>query len=286
MHSNNIHNQAYDFPALISAYPLLKEFVFKNSYDSTTIDFGNPKAVIVLNKAILIHYYQLKDWSIPKDYLCPPIPGRADYIHHIADLLNKKATSKNIKGLDIGVGANCIYPILGTQIYNWQMVGVDINEVAVASAKKNIAINPMLTDKIAIRHQTNNANIFEGIIQPDEYFHFTMCNPPFHSSQKEAEKHANQKIKNLKGIKTSSLNFGGQSNELWCNGGEALFIKRMIKQSTLFAKQVGIFSCLVSKSENLTAIKKQLLKLKAQYHIINMEQGNKKSRIVAWTFNF
>jgi 23S rRNA (adenine1618-N6)-methyltransferase len=43
----------------------------------------------------------------------PSIPGRADYIHYIADLL---AESNNgiiprswDQGLDIGIGANCIY---------------------------------------------------------------------------------------------------------------------------------------------------------------------------------
>lgn len=285
MHPNNIHNVPYDFSTLIATHDALKPFVFTNSYGTETIDFADPKAVLALNKAILKHYYGLVDWTLPNGYLCPPIPGRADYIHHLADVLKKEGFTTTIKGLDIGMGANCIYPILGTHIYDWNMVGADIDEVAVASAKNNIELNPHLTPKIEIRHQTNNANIFDGIIQADDFFHFTMCNPPFHTSKEEATKHAMRKLKNLKGSTALNLNFGGQANELWCNGGEALFIKRMIKQSAVFAKQVGVFTCLVSKSENLPKTTKQLTKLKANHSIVEMKQGNKRSRIVAWKFS-
>jgi len=285
VHPNNIHNNPYDFSALIAVHAPLKASVFTNSFGTETIDFADPKAVLTLNKAILKHYYGLVDWTLPNGYLCPPIPGRADYIHHLADVLKKESFTTAIKGLDIGMGANCIYPILGAQTYDWNMVGADIDEVAVASAKNNIELNPHLTYKIEIRHQTNNANIFDGIIQADDYFHFTMCNPPFHASKEEATKHAMRKLKNLKGSSAVNLNFGGQANELWCNGGEALFIKRMIKQSEAFAKQVGVFTCLVSKRENLPKIIKLLTKLNANHSIIEMELGNKKSRIVVWKFN-
>ncbi|NJB69955.1 23S rRNA (adenine1618-N6)-methyltransferase [Saonia flava] len=284
MHPRNLHNKTYDFKKLINGHAPLQDFVFTNSYGTETIDFGNPKAVLALNKAILLSDYKLTDWELPEGYLCPPIPGRADYIHHIADVLKNEGMTEPVKGLDIGVGANCIYPLLGAQIYDWNMVGADIDQTAVVSARNNVGLNHELINKIEIRHQPNNADIFNGIIQPKEYFHFTLCNPPFHASKEEASKGSLQKLKNLKGSSALELNFGGQANELWCNGGEALFIKRMIKQSVAFAKQVGFFTCLVSKSDNLPKIKKQLNKLKASYSIIPMEQGNKKSRIVVWTF--
>ena len=82
----------------------------------------------------------------------------------------------------------------------------------------------------------------------------------------------------------SPLNFGGESNELWCNGGEALFLKRMIKESADFKTQVGWFTSLISKKESLSKIYKQLDKLKAIYKVIPMSQGNKKSRFIAWKF--
>ncbi|WP_438423538.1 23S rRNA (adenine(1618)-N(6))-methyltransferase RlmF [Aquimarina macrocephali] len=284
MHPNNIHNKPYDFTTLINVHEALEAFVFINTFGNSTIDFSDQKAVLELNRAILKHYYGLKDWSIPKDYLCPPIPGRVDYIHHLADMLAKEEVTTKIKGLDIGMGANCIYPILGAQVYDWYMVGADIDEKAVISAKNNIKINQQLSDTIEIRHQTNNANIFEGIIKNEEFFDFTMCNPPFHASQKEASKGTLRKLKNLGISENIELNFGGQANELWCNGGEALFLKRMIKQSVTFAKQVGFFTSLVSKKEHLPKLEKQLNKLKATHTTIAMEQGNKRSRLIVWKF--
>lgn len=285
MHPNNKHTEDYNFKVLIDAHSELATFVFTNAHETETIDFANPKAVLALNTAILKHSYNLSDWNIPEGYLCPPIPGRADYIHHIADLLKTDGVSKNIKGLDIGMGANCIYPILGVQIKNWQMVGSDINDTAVKAAQANIDSNKQLAKTIEIRHQKNNANIFKGIIQPGEYFNFTMCNPPFYSSEKEATDETKRKQKNLAYSADAKRNFGGQANELWCNGGEALFLKRIIKQSTDFKKQVGVFSSLVSKSEHLSKLIKLLTKLGAEYDTIKMQHGNKKTRILVWKFN-
>lgn len=286
MHPKNIHNSYYNFKELIKSNPTLKPFVFTNQHEIETIDFANEKAVLELNRSLLAHHHNIQNWSIPEGYLCPPIPSRADYLYYLNDLFEKK---KSIKGLDIGVGANCIYPILASQLFSWKMVGADIDKTAVESAIKNVESSNQLKENIEIRYQESNANIFKGIIKEDEYFDFTICNPPFHASEKDANSAALRKVKNLKNdneVTKSNvkLNFGGQANELWCNGGEALFIKRMIKQSVEFKSQVNWFTTLVSKNGNLKAIYKQLDKLKAEHKTINMEQGNKKTRFVAWRF--
>ncbi len=124
LHPRNLHRNRYDFELLISNCPELKQYIGINKHQIETIDFSNPKAVKVLNKALLKTYYHIDFWSIPANYLCPPIPGRADYIHYIADLLAASnngtiPTESSILGLDIGTGANLIYPILGNAIYNW-----------------------------------------------------------------------------------------------------------------------------------------------------------------------
>ena len=282
MHPNNKHLKSYDFERLIHANPDLKPFVFTNKFQTKTINFSLSDAVYQLNKAILISDYGLTDYQLPKDYLCPPIPGRADYLHHLNDLISPE--SKPIKGLDIGIGANAIYPILAVQLYNWEMVGTERNKQSLEIAQNNINLNPSLNGFIDIRYQDNPAQIFSGIIEIEEYYHFTMCNPPFHASEQEALKGTQRKLKNLDLDKKSTLNFGGQSHELWCNGGEALFIKRMIKESKTFCKQVGWFTTLVSKSANLPKLTKQLDKLGATHQIIDMAQGQKVSRILAWRF--
>lgn len=283
MHPKNIHQAPYNFDALTKSNPELSKFVFLNKYDTETINFADAEAVLQLNKALLKFHYQVENWSIPKNYLCPPIPGRADYIHHLNDLLSEENIKGKIRGIDIGVGANAIYPILASRIYDWKMLGTDIEEKSVEAAKANIQANPNLAENIEIKHQKDRGSIFKGMINEGEYYNFSMCNPPFHASEKEANKAASRKLKNL-GIKATELNFGGQANELWCNGGEALFIKRMIRESVLFKTQVGWFTSLVSKKENLPGFYKQLKKLNADLKTIEMEQGNKISRIIAWRF--
>src|ERR1035437_1265681 len=87
LHPRNRHRERYDFTLLCKSYPDLKRYVALNAYNDESIDFSNAEAVKALNKALLKHYYDISFWDIPAGYLCPPIPGRADYIHHIAELL-------------------------------------------------------------------------------------------------------------------------------------------------------------------------------------------------------
>ena len=116
---------------MIKSCSELGEFVKPNIHGDDSIDFANPDAVKWLNKAILKHYYGINYWDIPENYLCPPIPGRADYIHHISDLLRtsnygKIPTGQKVKCVDIGVGANCVYPIIGIKEYDWSFIGSDV----------------------------------------------------------------------------------------------------------------------------------------------------------------
>lgn len=298
LHFRNKHNGQYDFSLLIKNYPPLRKFVLLNPVGVQTIDFFNPHAVKALNKALLISYYNISYWDIPKNYLCPPIPGRADYIHYIADLIHPEEIIVDEKDesrvklerrcLDIGVGANCIYPIIGHTEYGWTFVGSDIDPVSIANARKIVTCNPVLAHKIELRLQKDNRKIFDGIIAPDEYFDVTICNPPFHSSKEEAEEVALRKLGSLKGerVGKARLNFGGNANELWCDGGELRFLLNMISESRNYRKNCGWFTTLVSKEKNLN---KLYAKLKAvnvsEYKIIRMHQGTKYSRILAWRFD-
>jgi 23S rRNA (adenine1618-N6)-methyltransferase len=287
LHPRNPHRFRYDFEQLISSCPELNPFVFINKFDSQTIDFANDQAVKILNKAILKHFYGIAHWDIPENYLCPPIPGRADYIHYIADLLGLNNKGKTVKVLDIGVGANCVYPIIGNAAYGWTFVGSDIDSVAVDSAQKIVANNDSLSGKIEIRLQTSSDNIFKGIIMPDEKFDVSICNPPFHTSLEEATIGTQRKIKNLTGKKPQNpnLNFGGQNAELWCEGGEEKFVIKMIQESATISQKCVWFTSLISKKEHLPNIYKALKTAKAlDIQTIDMAQGQKVSRIIAWTF--
>jgi 23S rRNA (adenine1618-N6)-methyltransferase len=293
MHPRNAHRMGYDFKALIKAMPKLRAYVTVNKYENETINFSDPEAVKLLNRALLKHHYRVDYWDIPEGYLCPPIPGRADYVHYAADLLagaNDGAVrkGKKIRVLDIGVGANCVYPIIGHQEYGWSFVGVDIDEEALASAQKIIDQSKDLKGAIELRLQKHKADIFTFAIKPGEQFDLTLCNPPFHASIKEAAEGSRRKWNNL-GLKTGReepvLNFGGQNMELWYPGGEAAFLKQMATQSTRVAKQCLWFTTLVSKKENLRILYNALQKAGAvEVQTISMSQGQKASRIMAWTF--
>ena len=292
LHPRNPHNTRYDFESLIKSESDLKQYVKLNKYNDLSIDFANPQAVLTLNKSLLSHFYGVKNWNIPKGYLCPPIPGRADYIHYMADLLAKLNAGnipkgKAIKVLDVGVGANCIYPIIGSSVYDWSFVGSDVEEQSLLSVQNIINENKNLKENITTRLQVNSSDIFEGIINSEDRFDFTLCNPPFHKSQKEAIAGNTRKVKNLTKQKDakSTLNFGGKNNELWCKGGEIAFIKTMIMQSVKFSKNCLYFSTLVSKKENLPEIYRTLKSLKPnEIETIEMTQGQKITRIVVWSF--
>jgi 23S rRNA (adenine1618-N6)-methyltransferase len=296
LHPRNLDRTGYDFKELITTYPSLSEFVKTNEHGTETIDFSDPEAVKALNKALLMQHFDIQKWDIPNNYLCPPIPGRADYIHYLADLL---ASSNNgiipedetVQGLDIGVGANCIYPLIGCSVYGWSFVGTDIDSKAIQNCSTIIENNPKLIDLISLQQQTESRFIFKNIITPEDKFTFTICNPPFHSSQDEATKSTLRKINNLQSNSGTSkttkpvLNFGGHNAELFCEGGELGFVTQMIYESAKYPMQCLWFTTLVSKKENLSSLYKTLNKVSAvEIKTIDMAQGQKTSRILAWTF--
>jgi len=292
LHPRNQHRERYDFKLLIQRCPELAPFVQLNIHHDESIDFANPEAVKILNTALLKQYYKLDYWDIPPGYLCPPIPGRADYIHYMAELLGRSnygkiPTGDKVSCLDIGVGANCIYPIIGHHEYGWRFIGSDIDPVAIESANKIIDSNPSLSGAIECRLQTNPADIFYGVMQKDEIIDLVVCNPPFHASLEDSQTENLRKLSNLakEAVTTPTSNFGGQAGELWCDGGEEKFVRSMVRQSRQFLKSCFWFSSLIAKKSHLQGIYDELRKAKAEdVKTIPMGQGNKTSRIVAWTF--
>ena len=294
LHPRSRHQGRYDFAQLIACSPELAACVAPNAYGDASIDFADPVAVRALNRALLKLHYGVDGWDIPARYLCPPIPGRADYLHYMADLL---ALSNGgviphgpaIRVLDIGVGANCIYPLIGHSEYGWSFVGTDIDRAALTSAQVALDANPGHRDAVTLRYQASRAAVFTGVVLTDELFDLVLCNPPFHASASEARAGTERKWNNLgkavPGNKAPVLNFGGQDSELCCPGGEEGFVARMIAESAQFPNHCLWFSALVSKATSLPAIYRALKK--AGVHTsqtIEMAQGQKKSRVVAWTF--
>jgi len=288
-HPKNPFNKRYDFSKLTESFPDLSPFVKKNPFGDLSIDFFDPKAVLALNQALLKYYYKINRYTLPVNYLAAPIPGRADYLHYLNDLLatDKNTNSHPIRCLDIGVGANCIYPIIGTRTFGWNFVGTDIDGSSIKNAQKLVKDNDGLFSKIEIRFQKNKREILNHVIKKGEKYDLSICNPPFHSSSEQAKQSGTQKYQNLKRsrkVKPVS-NFGGQANELWTQGGEERFIAQMVSESKAYKNQVRWFTCLLSKSKHIKravkAIEEQGV---VEHRLIEMNQGNKSSRFLAWTY--
>jgi 23S rRNA (adenine1618-N6)-methyltransferase len=195
LHPRSHHTDGYDFARLIAQTPELEAFTLRNPAGQTTINFQDVLAVRMLNRALLKSYYGINFWDIPETYLCPAIPGRADYIHYLADLLacdNNQdiPRGRHIKALDIGTGASLVYPLIGQSEYGWHFTGVDIDPLSIKSAQRICELNKL---NISLRRQKTAENIFKGVIKPHDVFHITLCNPPFHSSMEQANKGTQRK---------------------------------------------------------------------------------------------
>ncbi|EJV7211539.1 23S rRNA (adenine(1618)-N(6))-methyltransferase RlmF [Escherichia coli] len=287
LHPRNRHHSRYDLATLCQVNPELRQFLTLTPAGEQSVDFANPLAVKALNKALLAHFYAVANWDIPDGFLCPPVPGRADYIHHLADLLAEASGTipANASILDIGVGANCIYPLIGVHEYGWRFTGSETSSQALSSAQAIISANPVLNRAIRLRRQKESGAIFNGIIHKNEQYDATLCNPPFHDSAAAARAGSERKRRNQGLNKDDALNFGGQQQELWCEGGEVAFIKKMIEESKGFAKQVMWFTSLVSRGENLPPLYRALTDVGAVKVVKKeMAQGQKQSRFIAWTF--
>ncbi|MFD2823831.1 23S rRNA (adenine(1618)-N(6))-methyltransferase RlmF [Lacinutrix iliipiscaria] len=283
MHKNNKHKKGYNFKELIQIHPALEPFVFENPHGSTTVNFADPQAVKALNIALLKAYYNIEYWTFPDAHLCPPIPGRVDYIHHLNQLLKPYTLKTPIHVLDVGVGATCIYPLLGHSVYQWHFVGTDIDPKAMSYAQTIIDKNGF-SESIELRLQAEKSQILKGVIKSSDAFVLSLCNPPFYRSEQEALEATQRKMKGL-GNAAPIRNFSGTANELWYEGGEKAFLHNYLYESSLYKTQCFWFTSLVSKKDLVKSMQKSFQKLGAtQVKIIPMQLGNKVSRIVAWTF--
>lgn len=290
MHPRNRFRSGYDVPALIASSPALGPFVRTSPRGEDTINFADPGAVMALNQALLKDAYGLQ-WSIPRGALCPPVPSRCDYIHHLADLLAGGGAAaiprgRAVRVIDIGTGANCIYPLIGASEYGWRFVGADTDKAALHWARQIVRVNRSVASLIECRLQPDSSKYFAGVVKPGETFDASMCNPPFHASAEEAAEGSRKKRRNLGlGKSAPALNFGGRPGELWCPGGELGFIQRLIAESAARPRLCRWFTTLVSKSEHLPRLRQSLKAARVtEIRTIDMAQGQKKSRILAWTF--
>ncbi|NGM62257.1 23S rRNA (adenine(1618)-N(6))-methyltransferase RlmF [Sphingobacterium sp. SGG-5] len=293
LHPRNKHQQGYNFPHLKKNSPNLQPFVFVNDFGNETIDFADPKAVFELNKALLLADYGLRHWELARNSLCPAVPGRADYIHYLADLLAEVnsgtiPTGPAVNVLDIGTGAGLIYPIIGINEYGWKFTATETDRASFHHAEINLNKNPGLKGKIQLRFQHDSDKILEGILNGKDKYDAILCNPPFYKSREENWQSSTKKYTALKkSTETTTVqNFRGRHNELWCKGGEQAFITKLIEDSLHLKAQLGWITSLVADKNHLKPLRAVLEYHKAaSIKVVEMKQGNKTSRILAWRWS-
>lgn len=309
MHPRNRFRDGYDFDALRAEHPGLAPFVAPNAYGDLSIDYADARAVKALNQALLADAYGLQAWDLPPGGLCPPIPGRSEHLHHLADLLADGAGGSSgasnadvprgsaVSVLDVGTGASCIYPLIGAREYGWHFVGTEADPASARWAEKLVAAHAQVADRIEVRLQTSPLRCFEGVVKPGERFDLSLCNPPFYASAQEAARSNRRKRRNLGGEHTGGKrsvakrpggdvrNFGGKAGELWCAGGELGFVQRMISESAARPELCRWFTTLVARGATLPRLRRALDETGAsEVRVLELSHGAKQSRILAWSF--
>ena len=235
-----------DFLILIQEFPELKKYIIKEgnkNKDQFNFDWSNNELSLLMTKSILNYYFNIKYYDIPKGYLIPPVPSRLNYINFINILLNKFNIPKNedILGIDIGTGANIIYPLIGNSLYNWKFICSEINLCAYENAD-NILSKNNLKEKILLLKQNNKNNIFIGILNQEKKYIFSMCNPPYYDYENEI------KIEDKK--RDSEYNF----DEVYYKQGEYGFFLRYFEESICYKKNIFINTILIGKKINAEKI--------------------------------
>lgn len=225
------------------------------------------------------------------------MPNRSNYIHWIEDLLSSEIIPKinnnadNIRGFDIGTGANCIYPLLGASLLGWSFVGTDMMDVALEWAERNIKTNPQISELIEIRKVNTymDAVLGEDSSKEDLQCYGSKTNPsnsigsesaPVPSSRRDdaVEENSYSGPPILFGVVRDGETFdfcmcnppffesmeeaglnpktscGGTPQEMVCPGGEKAFITRIIEDSVRLKQSFRWYTSMVGRKSNLKSL--------------------------------
>ncbi|KAK4445974.1 hypothetical protein QBC34DRAFT_450998 [Podospora aff. communis PSN243] len=293
----------FDYPASrSSASPLAADSYFLNLYasepnfrqlasqdaafaaiyrDDGKLDFNDPLAMMQLTKTLLKVDFGLKI-ELPDDRLCPPVPNRHNYILWLKRLLDTSSyepSGRKICGVDIGTGASCIYPLLGTAQRPWRFVATDIDPKSLDYARRNVRLNG-LEDRIQVLERERASPLIPLSDLPVESVDFVMMNPPFYSSEDEMLSSAQRKERPPHSACT------GAPVEMVCEGGEVAYIGRMMDESLVLRDRVQWYTAMVGKASSIETLVERLRKNNIDnFAVTEFVQGNKTRRwALGWSF--
>uniref|UniRef100_A0A674DXP5 Methyltransferase 16, N6-methyladenosine n=1 Tax=Salmo trutta TaxID=8032 RepID=A0A674DXP5_SALTR len=77
--------------------------------------------------------------DIPLERLIPTVSLRLNYIHWVEDLIGGQGEPR--RGIDIGTGASCIYPLLGASMNGWHYLATEVDDICLDYATRNVEQN-------------------------------------------------------------------------------------------------------------------------------------------------
>lgn len=256
MHARNRYkDKPPDFAYLASKYPDFKQHIQINLNGRVSLNFKDPEAVRALTCTLLREDFGLSI-DIPLERLIPTVPLRLNYIHWVEDLIGHQDSDQTTlrRGIDIGTGASCIYPLLGATLNGWYFLATEVDDMCFNYAKKNVEQNN-LSDLIKVVKVPQKTLLMDALKEESEIvYDFCMCNPPFFANQLEAK---GVNSRNSRRPPPSSVNTGGIT-EIMAEGGELEFVKRIIHDSLQLKKRLRWYSCMLGKKCSLAPLKEEL----------------------------
>ncbi|XP_066455727.1 RNA N6-adenosine-methyltransferase METTL16 [Eleutherodactylus coqui] len=283
MHPRNRYkDKPPDFAYLASKYPEFKQHVNVGLSGRLGLNFKDPGAVRELTCTLLKEDFGLTI-DIPLERLIPTVPLRLNYIHWVEDLINFHDSDKTTirRGIDIGTGASCIYPLLGATLNGWYFLATEVDDICYNYAKKNVEQNH-LADLIKVVKVPQKTLLMDALKEESGIIYdFCMCNPPFFANQLEAQ---GVNSRNPRRPPPSSVNTGGIT-EIMAEGGELEFVKRIIHDSLQLKKRLRWYSCMLGKKCSLAPLKEEL-RIQGVPKVAHTEfyQGRTMRWALAWSF--
>ncbi|CAH8502253.1 unnamed protein product [Schistosoma turkestanicum] len=285
MHQRNIYKQKRpNFKELAAKFDFFDAVAVKDECGRVTLDFRIPSHLSALSKALLLNDFGL-NVDFPGDRLIPTVPLRLNYILWLEDLIKGlQRFSERVKILDIGVGASCIYPLLGSAKNSWQFFGTESDVRNFSLAKENVDKNN-LSKSIKLFHITENTSSLDVVFGGTEnttYLHAVMANPPFFSDTSDAV--GSNTCRSLKRPPPKTISSAAR-HESQTVGGEVYFCIRLIRDSIRYSTRVGVFTIMLGKKSSVSSVRRILHKFKiTQISVYEMCQGRIMRWGVAWTF--
>uniref|UniRef100_A0A671X027 U6 small nuclear RNA (adenine-(43)-N(6))-methyltransferase n=1 Tax=Sparus aurata TaxID=8175 RepID=A0A671X027_SPAAU len=279
MHPRNRYkDKPPDFGYLASKYPDFQQHVHTSLTGRPVVNFKEPEAVRALTCTLLKEDFGLTI-EIPLERLIPTVPLRLNYIHWVEDLIDGQKQPR--RGIDIGTGASCIYPLLGATMNGWYFLATEVDDICFDYATKNVEQNN-LSDLIKVVKVPQKTLLMDALKEETEIvYDFCMCNPPFFANQLEAK---GVNSRNSRRPPPSSVNTGGVT-EIMAEGGELEFVKRIIHDSLQLKKRLRWYSCMLGKKCSLAPLKEELRK-QGVPKVTHTEfcQGRTMRWALAWSF--